>query len=193
MKLDHAHMVMAREGESCSGDAVLVQMGTDATLFAVVDALGHGEVAARVAERGIKRLTELPPGIGAAAALEALDRHLHGTRGAAATICTVHKQQVELAGLGNVNCRTLGGSMPFVPKPGIVGGARKMPPAIRFELKVGQRLILHSDGVSHRFDLRSLVGMSPEEACSWILRYHRHSHDDASVLVIDARGSLEVG
>lgn len=191
MTLPYAFQTMPREAEPHSGDAVLVRLAGDWALFVVIDALGHGDLAWRVAQRGIAALLQLPEGTGAAAALDLLHTELHGTRGAAATLCSLRGLQAEMIGLGNVTCRTLGGPMPFVPRPGIVGNGKKLPAATSFVLTAGQRLIFHSDGISHRFDMRSLSEMSPAQACTWLLRHQRYAHDDSGVLVVDARLSAK--
>ena len=192
MKLEYAHRVAARQGESHCGDAVLAQVSAAGSLFAVIDALGHGDVAWSVAERAVAALLHLPPAVEAQSAFAAVDSALHGTRGAAVTLCTLRGLQAEFIGAGNVACRTLGAPMPFVPRPGIVGSLRKIPVALRIELLAGQRLVLHSDGISHRFELRRLSELSPDEACAWLMSHQRHAHDDASVLVIDVRATVEV-
>ncbi len=191
MKLVHAYKVSARVGETCSGDAVLAQLADDRALFAVIDALGHGEGAWRTAQRAVECLQRLPHGVDAATALDALNVDLHGTRGAVATVCCVRGDRAELIGIGNVSCRSLGGNVPFVSKPGIVGTRRKIHTTTQVTLSVGQRLCFHSDGISHRFDLHMLSGMSAVEACDYILNNHRHPTDDASILIIDAKAAVE--
>lgn len=191
MKLLHAFDVVAREGETLCGDAVLAQVAGDRAMFAVIDALGHGEGAWRVAQRAMTCLQRLPRGADAATALDALNVGLHGTRGAVATICCVRGAEADLIGIGNVTCRSLNGSVPFVSRPGIVGARRTMHKGTLVTLSAGQRLVMHSDGVSHRFDLRTLSGMSPEEASAFILRNHRYPNDDSSVLVIDIKAGVE--
>lgn len=189
MKLAYAHRVLAREGEAHSGDAVLERVSEAGMLFALIDALGHGDTAWRVAERAVACLLGQPEGVAAETAFAALNEELRGTRGAAATLLALRGLQADFIGAGNVTCRTLGASIPFFPKPGIVGSLRKLHGATRVELQAGQRLVLHSDGISHRFDLRTLSELTPDQACDWILRHQRHPHDDASVLIIDARDS----
>lgn len=192
MKLVYAHRVLPREGEARSGDAVLEKVSEAGSLFAVIDALGHGDIAWRVAEHGLAALHRQPAGVDAETAFTAVNQELHGTRGAALTLFTLHGLQADFIGVGNVACRTLGAPMPFVAKPGVVGGLRKIQHPMRVALLSGQRLILHSDGISHRFDMRRLSELSPEEACDWLMRHQRHPHDDASVLVIDVRAPIEV-
>lgn len=186
MKLKYAYKTLPRAGETRCGDAVLAHVADGRALFVVLDALGHGAEASRVAQLGMWALSRLPSGIDAARALVELQDVLRGTRGAAATCLSLSDLEAQVLGIGNVACRTLAAPMPFVPRPGIVGSSRRLPEPVRLVLLPGQRLVLHSDGVSHRFDLRKIAAMTPEEACGYILHQHRHAHDDASVLVIDA-------
>lgn len=190
IELRYAYKIMARDGESVSGDAVLARLTAPHGMFALIDALGHGDTAHRVAQRGLAALTRLPAGASSLQAMQAMHTALHGTRGCAATICVMNGLAAELIGIGNVACRTIG-EMPFVPLPGVIGGSVRKLAAIPLLLHAGQRLYLHSDGISHRFDLRRTNLMPPEEACAFIMRHQRYAHDDASVLVIDAGAIVE--
>src|SRR5262249_52459222 len=105
--LEYASKVMPRSGEVYCGDAVFVRIEADRALFALLDGLGHGEGASRVAQRGLALLAELPVGVDAVTALHALNASLHGTRGAAATICSFRGADAEIAGVGNVSCRAI--------------------------------------------------------------------------------------
>ena len=48
-----------------------------------------------------------------------------------------------------------------------------------------ERFVLFTDGISGRFDLKSLRSHSSAELATHIFASHRHSHDDASVVVVD--------
>ena len=91
MKLLHAFGVLAREGETLCGDAVLAQVAGDRAMFAVIDALGHGEGAWRVAQRAMTCLERLPRGADIYAA--ALQQ---------ATTTSMTPDQVHQAGLDQV-------------------------------------------------------------------------------------------
>lgn len=191
MRLNYAHLIMPRDGESNCGDAVMAQVFDSWALFAVIDALGHGDTAWRVAERAVAVLLRQPKEVAVETAFAELNDSLRGTRGAAATLFTLRNREADFIGVGNITCRTLGRPIDFAPRPGIVGGLRKLPKSTRVLLPPEQRLILHSDGISHRFDARLVASLLPDEACAFILRHQRHPHDDASVLVIDIRSSVE--
>lgn len=114
---------MPRQGEKFCGDAVLAQASEEFALFALIDGLGHGEGAWRVAQRGLSRLSSLPPSVDALTAITELQAELYGTRGAAATLCTLRERNAELVGIGNVMCRRLGTSCPLCRSPASSGRA----------------------------------------------------------------------
>lgn len=184
MRLQYAQRVSAKIGEVRSGDAVFARLGERHALFVLLDGLGHGEPAYRVAERAVRVLDGLPTGTGATSAISALNTQLHGTRGAAATACSFRENGVEIAGVGNILCRAIGVRGVFMPTPGVLGFRSQLREATQLALAPGQGLILHSDGISHRFEPQDLRELSPDAACEHVLRHHRYQHDDASVLVI---------
>ena len=59
MRLEYANRVVPKVGEPRSGDAVFARVSDGAALFVLLDGLGHGEPAYRVAERGMQILAEL--------------------------------------------------------------------------------------------------------------------------------------
>jgi negative regulator of sigma-B (phosphoserine phosphatase) len=186
MSLEYASKIMRKDGEEQCGDAVFARIEGDVALFALLDGLGHGEGAAEVAQLGLSTLSELPAGVDAVTALDALNVELHGTRGAAATILSFQGRAVQIAGVGNVACRAIGSRCSFVPTPGVLGFRRQVHSILRLSMAAGQRLLLHTDGVSSRFEPQLLYPFSPQMACDFLLRHFRHAHDDASVLVVGA-------
>lgn len=186
MILNYASRYVAKDGESCCGDAVFSRVQGDMALFVLLDVLGHGQNAYRVAELAVRVLERLPADANAIAAIEALHLSLHGTRGAVATAFSLHHGEAELCGVGNVSCRPLGFRSPFVAAPGVLGLQSPRRIHTRFKLLAGQGLLLHSDGISHRVEPERLTELNPTAMCEYLLNNHRHSHDDASVLVIRA-------
>lgn len=184
MMLNHASRFLPKDGESCCGDAVFVRLHGDLALFVLIDVLGHGHNACRVAEQALRLLERLPPDSAASTAIEALHQGLHGSRGAVATAFSLRESQAELCGVGNVSFRALGFRGSFVPSPGVLGLQSPRRISARFKLSPGQGMLLHSDGISARFESERLAGLSPPALCEFLMNHHRHSHDDASVLAV---------
>jgi phosphoserine phosphatase RsbX len=183
LAIDHASI--PREGESVSGDAVLVRREEGVTLLAVVDALGHGTHAAAVATRAIAML-EGALRDGAVATMQALHEELRPTRGAAALLCFVRDTSIEGCGVGNVEMMVRGAHIPVILTSGIIGRATPRFRRFHGELRPGCRLAVLTDGISSRLSLDAVATLAPGAACRAILETHRRAYDDATVLIADA-------
>ncbi|MBX3259287.1 MAG: phosphoserine phosphatase [Labilithrix sp.] len=174
-----------RVGEIVSGDAVVVRQIGDAVLVAVIDALGHGPKAAEVADRSSEFFESVELTDGAPSLVRGLHERLQGSRGAAALIVVVSRTGVEACSVGNVELRSASGTLPFVLTPGVLGLRLRHPKICSSPGYLADRLVLYSDGISGRFDLKTLRAHAPPELASHIFASHRHEHDDATVVVVD--------
>src|SRR5579864_7822141 len=89
MKLTWGYASEPRRGESANGDAIVARTDGDATLLAVIDALGHGAGAAEVADVARAWLEAASLGARVEAIVDGLHGALRGSRGAAAMVCVV--------------------------------------------------------------------------------------------------------
>ncbi|MBW3555348.1 MAG: serine/threonine-protein phosphatase [Actinobacteria bacterium] len=106
--LEWAACSTAYPGQRRSGDAFLVSATETGARVTVVDALGHGDEAADVAELAVaslRRTAGQPP----VTALNACHRALQGSRGAAVTLVEVDSDHRRLvwAAVGNVDAAVL--------------------------------------------------------------------------------------
>jgi len=185
-----AHQTKPRSGETSNGDAVVVMSYADGVLVAIIDALGHGPRAEEVAKLAYDHITETYaafPEEDVVGVMRRLHSALRGTRGACATICLIRGTALSACGVGNVEMRCVGASVPVVLTPGIVGVQLRRPRAFGGVLPPSARCFLFSDGVSRRAPFAELAKLTPHDACQSLMRTHRHSHDDASVIVVAAK------
>lgn len=176
-----------KAGETVSGDAILVRDGPGRSLFAVIDALGHGPAAHAAAERALAALRTMDLSLSATELMTRLHLELRGSRGAAITLGLLHGRQLELVGIGNVELRSRYGYVPFAPTPGIVGITIRKPRAIKCEVPLTIRLFLFTDGLSRRLDVEAVDHLGAEPACQALLERHGNQHDDASILCLEPR------
>jgi phosphoserine phosphatase RsbX len=174
-------------GYRVNGDAALVRPIDAGFLIGLIDALGHGPRAAEVAERATARLAEVPVKDGVLGVMEDLHRCLEGTRGAAALVLLLRQGRLEGCTVGNVDLRTLGGPVPVVQSPGIVGVRVRRYNIFAADLPTGSRLFLFSDGISSSVPVAETRDMDPAAACRFIFQGFRRAHDDATILVIDVK------
>lgn len=172
-------------GEHKSGDrAIIVTRARGQTLLAVVDALGHGEIAHEIAHRAAAALEPLEaPSV--EKAIEAVHVVLRGTRGAGALVCTFHEHHVRAGGVGNVELRTDGMPLSVALTPGILGVHRGPVQVFEAVARAGARLALFSDGVAPRLDLRDVRSLGLDDAAEELFRRHAHTFDDATLLLVE--------
>lgn len=175
-------------GETHCGDAYLV-LETDASvLVAVADGLGHGaeaELAAHKAIEEIRERTDQP----LERILEACHLALKPTRGAVLAIARIEREHGRLVhtGLGNVESRIIARDRVFRPVTinGIAGhSARKFRTEV-FPFQAGDLLIMHTDGISDRFELSAASrGRDLQMLAKQIAQSHGRTHDDQLLLIV---------
>jgi negative regulator of sigma-B (phosphoserine phosphatase) len=183
-RVSAAWITRPRAGEASSGDAVVVRRVESTVLVAVIDALGHGPKAAAIAARSSEYLSEAPhkraPDL-----LRGLHETLHGTRGAAALVLLLSHEGVEACSVGNIELRSRSARLPFVLTPGVLGVRLREPKVCTAQPPIADRFVLFSDGISGQFEMKALSHHAPPQLATQIFTSHRHSHDDATIVVVD--------
>ena len=185
MRLAFSHLSRPRLGETHSGDVALVREEGALTLIAVVDALGHGELAAAAAGAAVRCLRSVSLADGVAPVLEALHSALLKERGAVALVGLFDGQKLSCAGVGNVELRTQGTRIAVASSPGILGQRYRRLVVTESVLHPGDRFAVFTDGLSMRTDLEEGRGRKPAEACALLLERYGKPQDDATLLIAD--------
>jgi len=174
-----------RVGEIENGDRVIVRRRGSGVLVVVVDALGHGPKAASVSASANELVMALPENDGVADVIDGLHKALTGQRGAAGLMLFISNAGVEACSVGNVELRGKTGRLPFVLTAGVLGVRLRSPRTVRAAVPFEERFVIHTDGISGRFDLKAQGPTTPPELATHIFMNHRHSHDDSTVVVVD--------
>lgn len=170
-------------GETRSGDAGLVHVVDDVTWVLLIDALGHGNEAADVADLAIDEAGTFGPGLTVGAGMQRLHRRLVGTRGAAATLMRFDRGRVDVTGVGNVELRNLRGpKVPYLPARGVLGRRLPDPRPLGVELDEPGRLLLFTDGIDRLAPLTVLSSMAAPAMCARLIDDHAKDRDDATVI-----------
>lgn len=180
-----AYVTRPREGEVENGDRAVVCEFGDLTLLAVIDALGHGPIAALVADTAERVLRALVSAHDVAAIFDRVHGELRGSRGCALTIAVVTPTEILTGGVGNVELRASGHKLSFVSSPGVVGGQIRKLLTQRSPRSEGGRLVLFSDGISSRCNPPAVLSLAPAAACAALLANSGKALDDATVLIAD--------
>lgn len=186
MSLVYAHLSLPKRGEIANGDAALVRQDEKGTyLFALIDGLGHGPIAAAATAAALDRLGSASLHLPVLDLMTDLHRALHDTRGAVATLCIVRQRRIEACAVGNVLLTCTNASIPLVLSPGVLGHRVPKFRVCNGELKTGARFALASDGISTKFRLDEFERMKPSAACEAVVTRYRKQEDDATILIAD--------
>lgn len=158
----------------------------------VVDGLGHGPEAARVADRAIE-VFQARPFDAPVTVLEAIHAALSGTRGGAAAVARIEGGKVRYAGVGNIAGTLLDRGPPrgLMSHHGTVGVAIRHLQELELPAPAPFALVMHSDGLASRWRPETYPGLWERHAslcASTLYRDFRRERDDITVLV--ARSSL---
>jgi anti-sigma regulatory factor (Ser/Thr protein kinase) len=176
--------------EAVSGDGWAMSLGDDAYAVMVIDGLGHGPLAHAAARSGTEAwLAE--PGAEPSDALAAMDAAMRGTRGGAAATARYDRKADTLryAGIGNIAgiLLDLETSRGLASHPGIVGMQARRSRPFEFSPAHGRLLILHSDGLQSRWNLRDYPGLATRHPAVVTALLHRdfsRGRDDTAVFAI---------
>lgn len=174
------------EGEACGDTGIILD---DGCFLGLVDALGHGPVAAEIAEHAKDyllhhyhlKLSEI---------IQGLHDHLKNTRGAVAAVCRLDRSSgiLHYSGMGNIRLRIFGHRPQIlITRDGILGYMIPSPEANTIQLHDGDILIMHSDGIREHFapdGYPSLLMGQASDICKNFIEQLGKSNDDVSCIAL---------
>lgn len=185
---EHALVGRPHPDETESGDdAVVLDRADGRRLVVMADGLGHGSEARKASSRAIevaRQQVDASP----LAILDAMDRRLRGTRGAAVGVVVLGAEQAEICVAGNIRAlitRLDGDTHHARSVPRVIGAGRGRTLRVDTpDLTRGDRLILATDGLPERALVRlHSRGSPPLQTASVLLRDHGRTTDDVTILV----------
>jgi anti-sigma regulatory factor (Ser/Thr protein kinase) len=184
----YAGLVRPITGETECGD-VFGAVQTESQLTGVLcDGLGHGPLAASAALEAVAVVLE-DPVAEPAVLVERAHRRIAHTRGGAIGVVQVTGEAVWVAGLGNIAASILadGARKGMLSVPGIAGHQARTIRQFEYAAPPGAAVVLHSDGISGRWEPASLPGLNardPLVVAATLLAQAGTRRDDAGVLVL---------
>lgn len=170
------------------GDAGIVKEFDGKVFLAVIDALGHGEVAHEIAESCIDFLT-IHYRHQLSRLLAALHQHIRGTRGAVATLCSIdlEKDILSYVSIGDTLVRKLNNDLHRIySMPGIIGYEMRTIKMNSMVLTDSDILLLHTDGVKSNFDSEDddIIKGDVENIAKKVISRYGKEYDDALCIVL---------
>jgi anti-sigma regulatory factor (Ser/Thr protein kinase) len=183
-----AGVIRPISGETECGDGYAACRAGKAVIGVLCDGLGHGPLAAIAARQAIAAVREAPADE-PAVLLERIHQQLGRTRGGAVSIVRIDGRSVTFAGLGNVAgwIVTADTRQGMIAVPGIAGHQARKFRQYQYEIGPGAVVVLHSDGLSSRWNIRDLPGLTrrdPLLIAAALLSEAGVHRDDAGVLVL---------
>jgi len=179
----------ALKGQTVCGDAYFIKEFENKVLIAVIDGLGHGSDAAVAANRAVeyleshyeKSLTEI---------IKGCHEELKKTRGAAIGLALIDldRSVLRYAGVGNIEARVRSRTtIRPVSVNGILGYNLRKVKEEEFPYNPGDLIILHSDGISGKFDFNlfppEFLGQHPQTIAERIAAEFCRERDDFTIVV----------
>lgn len=185
-----AALTRSMNGQDVCGDAWSTRREDGADVLLLVDGLGHGELAARASREAVRAFEQQSGIIDPEECVVALDRALHSTRGAAVAVLVLDRDggSASFAGIGNISAFIDDGERRngFASTPGIAGTRSKRPRRATVALPKHALAVMHSDGLTAKWDLHSYPGLRTRSKlviAGTLFRDAGVHHDDASVIV----------
>ncbi|WP_018409413.1 ATP-binding SpoIIE family protein phosphatase [Methylocystis rosea] len=187
-------VVVTCPGESICGDAWTATENGGKIDVLVVDGTGHGPFASEAGARALSTFSSCKNQT-VAQHVERIHQGLRPTRGAAVGLArlTVASGQVEFCGVGNISGAIIGAAeaRSLVSYNGMAGNGTPTIRTFQYSLAPGGVIILHSDGLSARWNVAQypgLFGAHPALIAGVLARDYRRGRDDATVVVLRALG-----
>jgi anti-sigma regulatory factor (Ser/Thr protein kinase) len=188
--LEVGAICIALAGEIECGDTWRVAEGGSQLSVMVADGLGHGPLAATASQAAAAVFNErqfAAPSL----AMQNWHRALGGTRGAAAACALVQvpELKVHYAGVGNIagSLVTRERSRGMVSHNGTLGVQSLRTQHFEYEWPLGSRLVMHSDGLSARWNISQYPGLHLRHSAvvaGVLYRDFGRRRDDATVVVV---------
>lgn len=177
-------------GETECGDGWAVSTLPATIGILMADGSGHGPEAHKAARRSIEIFRERA-GWTVEQLAQAIDRALGATRGAAIAVAEIDPGggRVNFVGIGNISAALLDQGLVrrMVSNNGTAGHLAPRIRAFQYPFRGPPTVILHSDGLSARWDLSEypgLIAAHPSLIAAVLYRDFRRGRDDASIVVV---------
>jgi anti-sigma regulatory factor (Ser/Thr protein kinase) len=182
-------------GEQVCGDQWAYRETTQGRTLLVADGAGHGPEAARAATAAVQAFLQSNADASCEAMVDRMHRALMPTRGAAVAVARIDTEarMVRYAGVGNI-CGVLvtgEGAKHMVSHNGTAGHVAPRIREFTYPYTGTPLVILHSDGLTSRWDLGSYPGLTtqhPSLIGGVLLRDHRRARDDATAVAMRPLG-----
>lgn len=174
-----------KKGETVCGDSYFIRVEKDRAIMAVVDGLGHGEMAFLASQTAVKCI-DLNWEKDATDIIRKCHESLKRTRGAVIGIAKIDfvKKRLEYSGVGNIEFRAISSNdIKPISINGIVGYNLRKTKKFEYDISQGDLFVMFSDGISSKFLLNDYKMYGPKKMAEIIMQKFGNNNDDATIIV----------
>lgn len=181
---------VAMRHEVACGDAWHLRATPGQVVVSLIDGLGHGPLASDAAEAGIQAVAQ-STATTAPDLIAAMHAAMAGSRGGAAAVACVDVATgaLQFAGVGNISASVCEATTArgLASHPGIVGVQFRRAQPFSLHANAGTLLLLHSDGLQARWNLRDFPGLvhrHPALIVAVLQRDFDRGRDDTGIVAL---------
>ncbi|MBB3697123.1 SpoIIE family protein phosphatase [Flammeovirga yaeyamensis] len=188
-KIEIAGYTRPITGEYVNGDAFFIHQEDDYTFFAVIDGIGHGQVAHQIASKLTKYIKERVQKDIAHLMSEA-HYFMKGSEGAALGLGIIENNEISFCTIGNINARIINqqnNNIALLSTDGLIGVRKRTPRVDVRKIQTGDLILIHSDGVNSSNSFHSKVNyhlFTCEILSRKLVKEWGSEFDDATMLCI---------
>ncbi|MDI3320691.1 ATP-binding SpoIIE family protein phosphatase [Pinibacter soli] len=197
-KTEIKSIVVAKPGETVSGDATYHKVTKDYITLFIGDGLGHGVEANKAVMHAVETVAKIPFMQSPSEMLRQIHIETKRTRGLVGTVAiySIKQKTWSICGIGNIATRSTNGftGKNYLSYNGIIG--HNIPNTLKEQItdaEHSQTIIMCSDGIKTRWDLQKYPGILKCDLsilAAVIYKDHARKTDDMSVIVGRVNGKL---
>ena len=191
--LDFGAATRPYPGNNVSGDTFVIEHWNGSALVAVIDGLGHGQLAHQAA-LAARQFVETHLDQPLRTIFQGVGRSCHGTQGVVMAIARIDWPlgKLTMANVGNIEARLFGSPRPanFIIRRGVIGLNAPNPVVTEHCWDAACTLVLHSDGLKSHWrweDLAHLQEVPASVIAQRLLQQQARDDDDVTVVVVKRR------
>ncbi|MBV4355841.1 ATP-binding SpoIIE family protein phosphatase [Pinibacter aurantiacus] len=197
-KTEIRSIVVAKPGETVSGDATFHKVTKEHVTLFIGDGLGHGIEAYKAVMHAVDTVAKTPFILSPSEMLRQIHTETKRTRGLVGTVAiySIKQKTWNICGIGNIATKSTNGftSKNYLSYNGIIG--HNIPNTLKEQVtdaEHSQTIIMCSDGIKTRWDLQKYPGILKCDLsilATVIYKDHARKTDDMSVIVGRVNGKI---
>lgn len=174
-------------GEKKNGDALFITEENGFHFFAIIDGIGHGDIAYEISHK-IKGFLQENVSSNISYLIEKTHKYMTGSEGAALGIGVIMDKILYFGSLGNISCKIVNAeNINLVSTDGLLGVRGRSVKVTSKILENNDAIMIYSDGIDSSFsnsEFKNYHLFSSEILAKKIVQQWGSMFDDASIITV---------